>query len=332
MKYYITLYIPSTNYQEISPLSIDEIQSMRKEEEEIELMENGDIQFRNIEISDKKPVESLKINLILKKAENPNYPCRRSIEISCKDRRLFLNSEDTSLNGLIKYSYNPIEYYNNDDQKKRDPLLNEEGNITHAVYSSIKRFYHVHEFHDETHDSILESYFTKVDVDINSPNNKALIHYLKGFEQIFKSYASNIKNRTKEINDNKSEDEYVTEEEYELILEDISNILGINIYANTLLLSNSFRDSTTIIKEDEECIFSQIALDLRNLIEYIVSKKDFFHTLFDNEILKNIKRIKTVQTDAEINSKRLGRLSYFLGGITIVSFIIMVLQVMHIIK
>jgi len=122
------------------------------------------------------------------------------------------------------------------------------------------------------------------------------------------------------------------EEEYELILEDISNILGINIYANTLLLSNSFRDSTAITKEDEEYIFSQIALDLRNLIEYIVSKKDFFHTLFDNEILKNIKRIKTVQTDAEINSKRLGRLSYFLGGITIVSFIIMVLQVMHIIK
>jgi len=117
--------MPTTQHKALVPLN------------ELPVMENGDMQLNEINISD-IPERPLLLNIILKKALDNEHPCRRSIEIECGKWKLFLNSEDTSRNGLIKYSYE----YNSDDA---NPLLNTEGNITDFT-SIFSHNYHINSY------------------------------------------------------------------------------------------------------------------------------------------------------------------------------------------
>lgn len=116
-----------------------------------------------------------------------NIP-KRNIQIEAKDAdkkvfdTLLLRCLDARRNGLFMYEYEVPEKYLNKDSKNKY-LLNSNLNITNVLYHSIKSFYHVHEFHSA--DSLLHPYSSNVRINLNCPNNPALLHYLDEFEKKF---------------------------------------------------------------------------------------------------------------------------------------------------
>ena len=86
-----------------------------------------------------------------------------------------LKYEDSSHNGMVKYSYVPKRLSDNG-------FRFDDSTFPEAVYHIIKGFYHIHEFHEDENDSSLSAFISPKDIDIHEPNNAALQHYLKKHE------------------------------------------------------------------------------------------------------------------------------------------------------
>ena len=297
--YYCILWVPTAYHKPLSPLDtipqekFDELKSCEETTDGLLVaLKNGDIILYNINISD---VEiPLYLDIILKKPTDNKQLQKRSIEIKCKKEKgpaytwkLFLKSEDVSRNGLVKYSYTY-------DDREKNPLLNREGNITHAVYHAIKQFYHSHIYHESCKDSILDPFCSKTEnVDIKGVDNKALMHYLNIFEKMFSRFVEDFSGQSKMI------DDYYSEGEGEetgrgknrafaasnFLLNECTNALGISLFTNSLLLSkynHSFKITSltgktkkTIISDierescNEGCTICQKAINLLSSVEQI---------------------------------------------------------------
>lgn len=204
---YAVLWIPVTFHKSISPLQpnhpkcnedIYSTHIRRPQGQPTKRIDTDEeIFLDNILISDQAP-QKVFLNLQLHKATSapsastqtqlyPPVPLRSvTIRVQATDNAgtLILNESlhleciETSHNGLFRYRY---EY---DDTETRF-LLDSKRNIIHAVYHAVKSLYHRHEYHDHGADSIIHPYCCAEDFSIKSPNNPALLHYLKLFENMF---------------------------------------------------------------------------------------------------------------------------------------------------
>lgn len=189
-----------------------------------------------------------------------NIP-KRNIQIEAKDAdqnvfdTLMLRCLDARRNGLFMYEYEVSEKYLNNDSKNKY-LLNSHLNITNLLYNSIKSFYHVHEFHNA--DSLLHPYSSKVRINLNCPNNPALLHYLDEFEKKFLNedeFIRSLKSDTdklykkllspeEDVDANTDSRDYnevlqmkYCMEGYMMCLDQCSSILNIHIYYQSLFYS-----------------------------------------------------------------------------------------------
>lgn len=191
---------------------------------------------------------------------------KRDIEIKAKNAvgeiidTLYLRCLDARRNGLFMYEYEVHEKYLDETHSKNKYLLNSNQNITNVLYHSIKSFYHVHEFHSQNKDSILHPFSSEVRINLNCPNNPALLHYLDEFEKKFldedeftKSLkACTDKNYEKLLSQKKEIDASIDFESYKNIIYKIVNcmevgyiecmnqcnsVLNIHIYYQTLFYS-----------------------------------------------------------------------------------------------
>lgn len=92
--------------------------------------------------------------------------------------------EDHSHNGLFKYKITIPEeghfaIWNNESECFQFPC---------DIYHKIKEFYHQHEHHyADDGDSMIKPYISTDDVNLNSCDNNALVHYLKEYETKFQT-------------------------------------------------------------------------------------------------------------------------------------------------
>lgn len=210
------LWIPCCFHRCIEPLYIGEDEDSERscnEERRIYLYdEEGyldidlDIQLTNVLISDYIEPDTY-INLTLKaetpegiqtreSSDDPKSTPKRDIDVVAVTaegytEHLYLKCIEACKSGLFMYEY---EF----TPGKPRVLLNSKGNVTHAVYHAIKRFYHQHEFHRTSADSITDPYSSKDKFSIRSINNAALLHYLMQFEYVFLKHV-------KELGENKQD-------------------------------------------------------------------------------------------------------------------------------
>lgn len=169
-----------------------------RQDEEGNIDPNQHIQLKNILVSDNENPEAyMELTLLQEgvtikdRKEEPEekqqeekecYIPKRHILIKARSvtghqDELFLKCLDARRNGLFLYEY--------ECPKEKKYLLNSKNEITNAVYHAVKAFYHEHEYHDPNKDSLLPPFPCENPVDLTSPNNPALLHYLEKFEQIF---------------------------------------------------------------------------------------------------------------------------------------------------
>lgn len=282
---YCVLWIPTRLHQEIHPLPPErvnkETESFTREytrNPEGNVVINKQILLKDILTSDeaKQKVyiditlleESPSFNTEQNQHRNTNNvsSCnipRRNIKIDAKDAdknvfdTLLLHCLDARRNGLFMYGYEVPEKYLHKDSKNKY-LLNSNLNITNVLYYSIELFYHIHEYH--TADSILHPFSSDVRINLNCPNNPALLHYLDEFEKKFlaedemiKFYKSEIDDHYKKLLSQKAAiDANINPQEYiEILLrirecmdvgymkclDECSSILNIYIYYQSLFYS-----------------------------------------------------------------------------------------------
>ena len=198
-KRYTTLWIPVVYGKYLNPLNYIENpdddfikKSGGYRKYSLNEMENFDvneeIEINTILISDKAEQEVL-LNLTLCKSEENvemlSIP-KRSIKLEAIsydnstreifNERIFLKCITTNSNGLFQYEY---------EDNGQKLLLNKSRGIVHAVYHSIKSFYHEHKYHDPIADSIITPFISDRPISFNKLNNPALAHYLKEVEKMF---------------------------------------------------------------------------------------------------------------------------------------------------
>ena len=287
-KHISVFWMPRTHLKPVEPLSSEEIKSLNltliKEGKSVDhlpiIMENGDMVITNFNISDKS-VCPLFLDITLKKPQDESKPLNRSIEVKGKltvksDPKwtLLLNCDDTDPNGLIKYSY-----HKDSDIDSLNALLNNKGNIIHAVYHAIKFFYHVHEFHDEHDDSILEAYYCnnkeneEIDIDIHAKDNKAITFYLSSFEKMFDDFKDVFIHTNNKIKGFYSipESNNRAFDAAESLFKECSNAIGIYEYVKLLQLCSDNQSYKDTISNFIETI-KNIQSDNRKIIDNIKYK------------------------------------------------------------
>ncbi len=256
------LWIPSCFHQCIEPLYIEEGKDSERscnEERRIYLNdEEGypdidlDIQLTNVFISDYIEPDTY-ISLTLKaetpedgqtrkSSDDPKSTPKRDIDVVAVTaegyrEHLYLKCIEACKSGLFMYEY---EF----TPGKPRILLNSKGNVTHAVYHAIKRFYHQHEFHRISADSITDPYSSKDKFSIRSINNAALLHYLMQFESVFLKHV-------KELGENKQNlmaflnGLRITKENLEREAEDLKKKIELSGKDNRQVLEDSLTANTT---------------------------------------------------------------------------------------
>lgn len=223
---YCVLWIPTRLHQEIQPLPPERVnkktESFTREytrNPEGNVLINKQILLKDILTSDEaKQKVYIDITLLEENSSfiteqnqhgnannvsSCNIP-RRDIKIEAKDANktvfdtLLLHCLDARRNGLFMYGYEVPEKYLHKDSKNKY-LLNSNLNITNVLYYSIELFYHNHEYH--TADSILHPFSSDVRINLNCPNNPALLHYLDEFEKKFLAEDEMIKFYKSELDD-----------------------------------------------------------------------------------------------------------------------------------
>lgn len=109
-------------------------------------------------------------------------PDGRDVDVPDKAAELLLHWGGASRNGLTKFWYDTA-----DDVPPGEEAFIRKA-LPRAIYHEIKSHFHRHEYHKSDSDSVLEAYMSDVDVDIKSPDNAALLHYLNIYAQKFSRY------------------------------------------------------------------------------------------------------------------------------------------------
>lgn len=181
-------------------------------------------------------------------------------DIIVKNEReeITLKYEDRCNNGLYLYSF--------DIENENSFLKNE---IPNAIYHLIKGFYHTHEFHNNTTDSLLRAYLSASHVNINSKNNEAITHYLKLYEEKFKAYSQQITALCNRLTHNSSirGSKHEILENHKLLQEICNNALGEALYCNTLL-SSKYVDFE-LKENDYNNEQRKLIINIKNAIENI---------------------------------------------------------------
>lgn len=213
LRRYCVLWIPTRLHKEIHPIlpshideNVEQFTREYEEDKEGNILIEEQISLRNILASDDAEkrifldLTLLKENdYVCRKAKSKSadpisscYISKRDIQIEAKDANgkifdtLLLHCLDARRNGLFMYEYEVQEkYLSKTTDSENKYLLNSNLNITNALYHSIKSFYHVHEFHSPNKDSLLHPFSSEVRINLNCPNNLALLHYLDEFEKKF---------------------------------------------------------------------------------------------------------------------------------------------------
>jgi hypothetical protein len=314
-----------------------------------EILEPEDIKSLREPHSGENNQIPLYLDLTLK--ANTSNPCHRDIDIICNEKdansfkqiwKLTLKCEDTSRNGLIKYSYTV------DEESGR--LLDSNDNLIHAVYHAIKGFYHIHEFHEEVKevkDSILNPFKTEdpLKANIKKDNNPALIHYLELFGEMFDGFVKDYRSRSIESDILYTMDDVEGEAEeqkkkiynrkdraykiYKNLLRLCTNALGISVYAKSLLMSKynkSFSEQHLIASHQEGengYTICQKAINLYNSIDYIRLIKIRTRNRLNITTTENIR--KTIEEN-EKTSNKLWVLSIVLAVVGLVLAVVGVVQ------
>ena len=350
--YYCVLWMPTTHHKQLAPLNTITFGQFQEQKENgkpiddvLVLLDNGDITLYNANISDIDN-NPLFLDITLKRNTDDLHPQRRSVDIKCKRQKdsdyvweLFLKSEDTSRNGLAKYSY----IY---DRKQKNPLLNSDGNLTHAVYHAIKRFYHSHHFHESCKDSIVNPYCSKsMDVNIKAVDNEAILHYLSLFEEMFSRFLGDFRTQSEIIEKFYSggaggEGKDRAFKASNFLLSECTNALGISLFAKSLLLSK-YNHSFKVTKRGEEngdpnqaedchkaCddrTFCQRAINLYSSIEYIrlikIRSRNFLNIAVallnaerQNSLKESLDRLESLQGKMDSNFIELTKLQSDING------------------
>lgn len=109
-----------------------------------------------------------------------------------------LKRKQVSSNGLMLFSYNSTS-----DEENGFRFTSTE--FPTAVYHMIKSFYHVHDFHDSDTDSSLPPFVSSETIDIQSKDNKALLHYLNNYNNVISNTVRYIQLAIRSTRRNKEE-------------------------------------------------------------------------------------------------------------------------------
>lgn len=204
--------------------------------------------------------------------------------------------------------------------------------IPNAIYHIIKAFYHKHEFHEDGEDSLLEAFCSERPIVLDSPDNDALVHYLKLYERKFRAYSKQIS-----IFFSKASEAFITNPNdyriYNKILHFISDemcdkALGESIYCNTLLnskhncscrvsprnetskhshaeaparqtvserpITDRQKDSELFAKTNKNNDLYKIAFNIQNALEDIRLIKQKCSTIFQNATLTLLNSVEKI--------------------------------------
>lgn len=148
--------------------------------------------------------------------------------------------------------------------------------LKNPIYHCVKGFYHKHQHHSTDCDSILDAYVeADAETDIDIPDNKPLIFYLRQYEKRFKDFAEQLEYDATYLTKISEEPEYreiLYREKYEMFNQRCFNVLGEIIYYQTLLNSecnHSYQvNSSRKYSPDTKSLF-QGALNTENAIARI---------------------------------------------------------------
>lgn len=181
-----------------------------------------------------------------------------------------LKYEDSSHNGMVKYSYIP-------KQLSDDGFRFDEKTFPEAVYHIIKGFYHIHEFHEDENDSSLSAYISPKDINIHEPNNAALQHYLKRHESTVLNLVKWGKTHLRTVIDLEKQNPDKTKITlYEIFPQMYVMALGFNAYIHSLY--NSVYNVDCRISNSSEKEMRRRAFNIENSVRYFNVLKVFFDT------------------------------------------------------
>lgn len=259
----------------------------------------------------------------------------RNIEISVKRKSddrdnenykhfITLKYEDSSRNGMVKYSYEPATL-SSDSGFRFD-----ECTFPEAIYHIIKGFYHTHEFHEDENDSSQKAYITTGRINIHEKNNDALRHYLSNHETTILNLVKWGKYfLRKAIDLEKQSEDNTSVTIYSIFPKMYVMAMGYNAYIHSLyhsIYNEECKVSRTDVDHDSE---NEIAKSMRRRAFNIENSIRYFNvlkTLFDsriqetntNSILKKAEENIQVATDNLKSSIRSSRNSTILAYISII--------------
>lgn len=180
-----------------------------------------------------------------------------------------LHYEDSSHNGMIKYSYEPK--FLEDSEFGFD-----QHSFPEAIYHAIKGLYHIHEFHENENDSSLKPYLSDTDINIHEKNNAALRHYLKNHEEATLNLVNNARHLLLHVTElEKSHRQNETIKEYKSFPDMYIMALGYDTYIKSLFES-VYNEECSIDADDKE--LRRRAFNLTNSIRYFKALYAYFDT------------------------------------------------------
>jgi hypothetical protein len=310
-KRYTTLWIPAIHKKPIRPLNyienpnddvfIKEYGGFRKySRNTIGVFDvNENICLEKILISDEEEPK-VYLNLTLLKSEEKDiknsFIPKRSIEVQAIsynnesefffEENLFLKCIETHSSGLFQYEY---------ECEGKGFLLNKKFNVINVVYHCIKSFYHEHEYHNNSADSIVAPFCSVNRISLTESDNQGLLHYMNLFKEMFEAdadllteYKNNLdeeyfqlEKKSKKSDITKSEQKKINAKRiqylniYYELLEEYNKVIGKNAYYQSFTCLNSMlsepvtEDNNKSIKEILRTINQQ-----KKQINNLLSKKE----------------------------------------------------------
>lgn len=222
--------------------------------------------------------------------------------------------KDAHRNGLFKYEFEvDVDWYELVEKALKNP-----------IYHYVKGFYHKHLYHSNDSDSILDAFISEdTKVDLTTPDNPPLIHYLTQYEQRFMIFAEQLEFDAEymESEYKKPEARKLVKDLYDEFYKKYTNIIGEVIYYHTLFNSRhnqSYRVKPCPKTEHESELYRQ-AHNTESAIERIHligrTEKEKFdnrrahntlqNILQSNEILKGLASTTTTVKELSEQSVKL---------------------------
>lgn len=260
---------------------------------------------------------------------------------------LRLECVEASHNGLMRYKYaydDTATYF----------LLNSKHDIIHAVYHAVKSLYHRHEYHDHGADSIIHPYCCDEDFSIKTPNNPALLHYLKLFENMFLADVDWSKEVEAELaplfrqtvtalkecprTETERLEELLTERRkylniYRTIEEKYGKIIGKHTYYQALFLSryNTFFKPESKVtcwwgKNKEQETAYKRAINIKNAYEYIQSRRTALQQFISKYAQKETdEQLHSIQKLIKASDRVSSQMNRFSVWSAVIAFVVTVL-------